>query len=123
MFASKEACAGVLPAPMAPSGAWCLFPASSEALRVSIASGWSPVGRYASKALNRATGTRYPRPMRLTLALAVVLAALAAAPSAYACACCAEKNAWFEYSDRLDTREAGRLMFGGLPCLHPGTAA
>ena len=59
--------------------------------------------------------------MRLTFALVVVLAALAAAPSAYACACCAEKNAWFEYSDRLDTREVSRLMFGGLARVYPDT--
>ena len=97
-----------------------MFPAWSEAASVSIARGWSPVGRYMLAALKSATATRYPRAMRRGLALAVLLSALVAAPSAYACACCAEPNTWLQFTEPLQLREVNRVQFGGLARVFQG---
>ena len=59
--------------------------------------------------------------MRLRLALLVAFTALAAAPSAYACACCGEKDQWFQYTDRLDIREVNRVQFDSLARVYPDT--
>lgn len=59
--------------------------------------------------------------MRLRLALLVAFTALVAAPSAYACACCADKDQWFDYTAKLDAHEAGRVQFGSLAYVYPDT--
>ena len=59
--------------------------------------------------------------MRLRLAILVAFAALAAAPSAAACACCAEQNEWFQYTDRIQTRELNRVRFAQLAFVFPDT--
>lgn len=44
----------------------------------------------------------------------IAFAALAAAPSAYACACCAERDMWFRFNDRVDANELNSVQFGRL---------
>jgi hypothetical protein len=49
-----QAIVAVLPVPVAPSSVWKRSPDSRLSASLAIASGWSPVGRYASDVFNGA---------------------------------------------------------------------
>src|SRR5581483_3539088 len=60
-FSIVHAIVAVLPVPVAPISVWKRSPASSPSLRISIAFGWSPVGRYSEDVFSGGTGdTGYP---------------------------------------------------------------
>lgn len=58
--------------------------------------------------------------MRKLVALLSVVGALVAVPLAYACACCAEKDQWLQYTDATQFREVNRVQFRGLARVFQG---